>query len=112
MTPQLAKWLTEMASNIAAEDEPAGRPIETALEQRIAVGLLQARAAECRALAGELQISGATRNQVVRMMWAKLLDRSSALEKLGLELCETWPPLCEEQPKPKLVELVRNWVVR
>src|SRR5579872_843117 len=105
MRAQLARWLSEMAAAIAQDDESFGRQITTTLEQRIAVGLMQARAAECRSLAGDLQISGLIQqHKFIHAMWARLLDRSSDLEQMGLKMCETWPPVIEPEPEqPNLV---------
>jgi hypothetical protein len=109
MTAPLAKWLTEVSQNTAMEDEPAERSIETTIEQRIAVALLQARAAESRNIAGELQIAGLTQNPIFYKMMLKLQERSKDLEAQALKLCTEWPiEVDEETPKPKLVHLAHN----
>lgn len=108
MTLLFLRWLTDMARNTAADDEPAGRNLPTTLEQRIAVGLVQARALECRELANQLLVAGLTRMPHFHMMYAKLLDKSSEYERMGLKMCETWPPMPEEPQPRKLVELAQR----
>ncbi len=63
-----------------------------ALEQRVAILLVQARALECRHLAGELAVGGANHPVAVQIMEA-LWDRSHKLEAIGLMLAKQWPPV-------------------
>ena len=109
MTPPLAKWLTEVAHNTALEDREAERSIETTIEQRIAVALLEARAAEARNVAGELQIVGLTQHPIFYKMMLKLQDRAKELQSEGLKLCSQWPPVVDQEaPKPRLAHLAHN----
>lgn len=77
-------WLKTMVAALAPDC-----PEDTALAQRIAIGLIQARVLECRTLAGELNVSG---DPHARMIAAMCMDRSHKLEKLGLEYAKNWPP--------------------
>lgn len=75
------------------------------LERRIAITLVQSRALECRQIAGSVLIH---RPQNVRDWALGLSDRSSKLEKMGMEMCEPsgWPPSEEEpavEPGPRLI---------
>lgn len=104
MTP-LDKYLIENATELAKDDAAAERTTPTTLEQRIAIGLVQARALECRHLAGQLQIYGLTRIPQIRALWAYYIDRSSKLEAIGLEMCEKYPP--DHEPERQLVEIAQ-----
>ena len=90
----LDKYLRETAASLAQ-----GRQVPSTFEQRIAIGLVQARALELRHLAGELQIHGFTRHPLIKGLWAKMIERSSMLEPLGLEMCEAYPPDHREEKK-------------
>jgi hypothetical protein len=80
------KWATEFAASLIEDDATAGRSIETTLETRIAVGLIQARAFEARSAAGELSVRGlAQRDPKFNAMHAKLIERSSELEAIGVD---------------------------
>lgn len=86
MNPTI-KWATEFAASLMQDDTTAGRSIETTLEMRLIVGLIQARAFEARSAAGELSIRGlARRDPKFNAMYGKLIERSSELEALGLEI--------------------------
>ena len=57
------------------------------IQQRAAIHLVQARALECRHIAGELMVrTGAN------TISAGLLERSRQLEAIGLRLASEWPP--------------------
>lgn len=98
----IEKWSRDFADSLAQDDITASRTVETTLEMRIAVGLVQARALECRQLAGTLQVQGLTRNPMFQQMWARLIDRSSDLEKLAVEIGQNWNAV--EQPKIEVVQ--------
>lgn len=70
------------------------------LEQRIAIGLMQARALECRFWAGKLQVNFPT-NPFAVWLAGQLMDRSHKLETVGLAMCRVYPPETDtkvEQP--------------
>ncbi len=81
-------WLKTMV--LAAEGDLLDGPVpDQGFRQRIAICLIQARALECRTLAGELAVAG---NEYAVMIAAMCMDRSHKLEKLGLEYAKAWPP--------------------
>lgn len=84
----LETWITTTAAQLVHEDPT----LPTTPEQRIAIGLVQARAKECRAIANEMLVNGGTRNPVLYSVYAALIDRSSKLEKLGLDMVTEYPP--------------------
>ena len=98
----LDAWLTETAANLAKEPEHAADCdglrcacgyIPSVLEQRIALGLLQSRALECRELANNLRMSGMTLKSNLAAEFAQVLTmRSHMLEQRALQLCDQWPP--------------------
>jgi len=71
----------------------AGEGASSELQQRIAIGLTQARALECRHLAGEIAVGGGAKHpygvSVIQQCW----DRSHKLEAIGLMLAspDGWP---------------------
>jgi hypothetical protein len=68
------------------------------LEQRIAIGILQARALECRHWADVLLTQH--RDHPIAVKLARhLAVRSQKLEKLGLDLCKVWPPYDPAKPE-------------
>lgn len=106
-------YLTQTAANLAKDPEHAPEcegsqaPDESAtrcrictcgfhpsvLNQRIAIGLLQARALECRELADNLRLSGVTLKSNLAAEFAQVLtSRSHMLEQKALVLCDQWPP--------------------
>ena len=99
---QLDVWLTETAANLAKEPEHAAECdglrctcgyVPSVLDQRIALGLLQARALECRELANNLRMSGLTLKHQIAADFAQVLSmRSHMLEQRALQLCDQWPP--------------------
>src|SRR5579885_3289272 len=92
MTP-FEIWFTNMARELAKSDAVAERSKPTTIEQRIAVGLVQARAAECRAIAGDLHKQGATMQSRVAAQLANLLaQQSHVYEQIALRLCDEYPP--------------------
>lgn len=68
----------------------------SALEQRLAIGLIQARAMECRDLASSLLIN---QPGSLKQIIFDLNDRSSKLEAVGLKMAKQWPPVEEEEPQ-------------
>lgn len=65
--------------------------IPSTLEQRIAIGLLQARALECRHWSGKLLV-GFPGNPFAQQLSKHLSDRSHGLEMMGLKMCREYPP--------------------
>lgn len=116
------EWLTKTAAGLVPDPQHAPSCaalvggecdcgiVLSSLEQRIAIGLVQARALECRSLAAQLQIRNLQNTPDGAYLFTKLWDRSHALEKLGLELCKQYPPdtpaaeIVEEKPGPRLVQ--------
>ncbi len=94
----LETWLVEMVK-VAVGDVPLTANTQTdkdsaedfrLLEQRTAILLVQARAIECRHLAGELAIKyGTGAGLIIQGLW----DRSHKLEAIGLMLSQQWPPV-------------------
>lgn len=94
--PAVLTWALKVAVELAKDDESAGRLLPTTIEQRMVIGLLQARAQECRNAAGQLHMQGATRENPIALrlaMW--LTGRSEKIEQMGLSLAENWPPTAE-----------------
>lgn len=92
-------WFTEIAKALIQDDETAGRQIASTVEQRISIALVQARAAECRHLSGELLLHYPT-EPLLRALSMRLSDRSHKLEQLALALCMTYPPDTPTEPSP------------
>ena len=87
----------QIAADIAKDDEAAERGVETTLEQRICVAMIQARALEARTQAGFLLIKqvGAGEPAAARMaqlISVALRDRSTKLEQIAMDLAKNWPP--------------------
>ncbi len=83
--------------------------VESTLPQRLAIGLVQARALECRALAAQMQMRSLQNNPDGAYLFTKLWDRSHTLEQIGLDLCKKYPPPDaapseEESAGPRLVQ--------
>ena len=112
--------LVDQAIQLAKSDEEANRN-PTILAQRIAIGMLQARALECRTFAGLLLINGhhivnqfpvGPMREAVRKIALALHDqqreRSRKLEAMALKLATLWPPTGDDFPpeEEKLVEVV------
>lgn len=92
----LLRWVTQFASELVKPDDVAARPKPTSLEQRIAIGLVQARAAECRAIVGQLRLSGLTlKSHVASGMAETLTQQSHVYEQLALRMCDQYPPSAE-----------------
>ena len=92
------RWLQEHVKKVLASDEELARPVPTTLEQRLAVAVLQARAKECRAIAGYMDVQGISGHSAVTAGVRNfLLTRSDEIEALGMELVSKWPPLTEEE---------------
>lgn len=92
--------MVEQAITFAKNDETGERGASL-LEQRICIGLVQARALECRTLAGMLLIGGAASQQgpagkMAMMISMKMRERSHRLEMMGMKLAECWPPTGED----------------
>lgn len=99
----LETWLQQMVAVIAGN--PADDAADPTLAQRVAVALVQARALECRHLAGELLIGGAG-NPVALQIAQACTDRSRKLEAIGMQLAqpEGWPLAKTERPKAEQPE--------
>lgn len=112
--------VVDQAIQLAKSDEEADRR-PTELAQRIACGMLQARALECRTFAGSLLIHGhevvqqfppgpmrEAARKIVLALHDQQRDRSRKLEQIGIKLATTWPPTGEDFPpeEEKLVEVV------
>lgn len=87
----LEAWVFERVE-VLLRDQPEN-PV---LEQRLACGLVQARAFECRKIAGQF---GILSNEFASRVSMRCMDRSHTLETLALEYAAEWPP---ERVKPKL----------
>ncbi len=73
------------------------------LEQRLAIGLIQARALELRSVATKMQLRGLDRKSPQgAWLFQQLWDRSHELEQIGLSLCAAYPPA--EEAGPRLVQ--------
>lgn len=91
---RLREWLLRLSDLLARDDaDEPGRETRTTLEQRIAIGLIEARARELRARAGEIQMG--SRNQYLLGYAARLRDRALELDRIGMALCHEWPPVSE-----------------
>lgn len=90
----IEQWAVELARGIAQDDVAAGRSIETTLEQRLAIALMQARATEARHWSGQLLIH-LPHEPIARELSARLSDRSHKLEAIALEMCTVYPPTTE-----------------
>lgn len=99
----IAKWSEDFAASLLQDDATAERTVETTLELRLKCALIQARALECRQLANTMLVQGLTRNPLYSMMYGKLLDRSSDLETLAMEVAGL-----KQEPKPQapMIEVV------
>lgn len=103
-------WVTTLAAELAKDDAAAERQYTTTLEQRLAIGLIQARALECRHHAGQLRLEST--NPMLPMLQQtalltvanRLLDRSHKLEQISLGMIEKYPP-DTPVPEKKLVTL-------
>ena len=76
----MEEWSMECAEKLAPTLEGIDRV-------RVAIGLMQARAYECRHLSGKLWSDG---NPVVRAIGAKLGDRHEHIEKEAMAFAEKW----------------------
>lgn len=87
------KWVTEFAASLEKEDAEADPPrdMQSTLVQRIAIGLVQSRAAECRHISGELLLRNPG-SQLAGILSLRLSDRSHKLEQIALEMCTKYPP--------------------
>ena len=103
------KWLTVLVDVLAYGPEQARDPAmpivrNPELEIRIACGLIQARALECRAEAGEIAIKG-NRHPIALGIHRWLTERSHEFEQIGMKIGEPggWP--IQDNPEPP--EIVR-----
>ncbi len=83
--------------------------VPSTLEQRLSIGLVQARALELRTMATEMQLKGLNQTPPGAWLFQRLWDRSHKLEQIGLKLCESYPPSDaapseEENASPRLVQ--------
>ncbi len=78
--------------------------VPSTLEQRLAIGLVQARALELRTMATEMQMKNLTQTPPGAWLFQRLWDRSHKLEQIGLKLCESYPPAPAEEAGPRLVQ--------
>jgi hypothetical protein len=105
----LETWIVQLAEQIAPDDaecprhDQNGDLLPTTLVQRVSIGLLQARAKECRSICGELQIQGVASRPDVQPIFAWLVERSSLLERMALGACTKWPLDTEPAPKKLVV---------
>lgn len=85
------------------------------LEQRYAISIIQARAAECRHLSGGLltsaiELAGSPGSgamaQAMQQLSRDLTERSHRLEQLGMDWAQQWPP--EDKPAPKKLVLIKE----
>lgn len=70
------------------------------LEQRIACLLTQARALECRHLAGELVVKYGN-SQAAKVIASGCWDRSHKLETIATMFASQWPPAEHSTPEPE-----------
>lgn len=95
------KWLTEVAKNLAKEPTPEeAAALPTTLEQRIAVGLVEARARECKHMATDLRLSSSGSLPGVQKIAQYIDNRGLELDQLSLELCKKYPPEVREIEPP------------
>lgn len=120
-TGKLNAFLTmvvDQAIQLAKSDEEAGRN-PTDLAQRIAIGIIQGRALECRHHSGKLIIDmnqflmrfrpaeQAAARAAAMAISIHLRERSHKLEQLGLLVAKSpWPPTGEETVEDSRMELV------
>ncbi len=71
------------------------------IQQRVSIGLTQARAAECRHIAGEMRLKGLTQIPMMSQLAMWLTDRSHKLEQLGLRMVTEWPIKDEDETPQK-----------
>lgn len=89
-------WVTDLAKELLKDDEEAertipGRTEPTTIEQRVAVGLLQARATELRELAP--QVAKLFNGHVLcQQIASEMVKRALLHEKKAMELCVVYPP--------------------
>lgn len=106
---QLSAFLTIMldqAIQLAKDDEAAERGVPSTLEQRICIGLVQARALELRTVAGTILLKGLGANPMALKLSMAMRERSHKLEQLGLALAKHWPPTPDDFPMEPWVELM------
>ncbi len=94
---------------LADYQECACGMVPSTLEQRLAIGLVQARALELRTMATEMQLKNLNQTPPGAWLFQRLWDRSHKLEQIGLKLCESYPPSDaapseEEIAGPRLVQ--------
>ena len=82
--------------------------VASTLPQRLAIGLVQARALELRNMATQMQLRNLQSSPPGAYLFTRLWDRSHKLEKIGLEMCKTYPPVegepTEEESVSRLVQ--------
>jgi len=74
-----------------------------ALRHRLTIGLVQARAQECRQISTSLLVKGV---RSIADMANGLSDRSSKLESLGMRMATVWPP--PDDGWPEGIHLVKT----
>lgn len=90
--PALELWALDTARQLAPSLEGIDR-------LRLAIGLIQARAQECRHISGELTI-GSAQSPAARALAIHCYDRSAKLEEFGCAMAERG----EEDQKPKVIQ--------
>jgi hypothetical protein len=97
---KLERETMQFAAALAADDSQVERPVATTLEQRIAIGVIQARALECRHQAGEIALRIGLNQPFFRMYHSQLIERSHRLEQFGVQMARQYPPVDEPGEQP------------
>ena len=90
-----AQSMAKLAQSEYAELPAGQQPDWSLMEQRFAVLMVQARAQECRHLAGSLMINVGAAMSGFAM---DLTERSHTLENIALEMAKQWPPVFLDGP--------------
>jgi hypothetical protein len=106
----IEQWFQDVARAAAKSDEEMERPTPTTVEQRIAVVLAQARAAECRHQAGEIALRIGLNQPFFRMYHSQLIERSHRFEQYALQMAAQYPPV--DEPKEQQIEMEPSRLVK
>lgn len=98
--------VTKMAAELVKDDAQAERPVATTIEQRIAIGITQARAQEARQIAGQIVQKGLRQLPIMDEMYQYLWDRQAQLEDMAIKMVAVYPPDTQVEPV-KMITLAR-----
>lgn len=93
--PVLEAWAMDTAAALAPQLQGVDRV-------RIALGLIQARALECRHISGEYVIKAGS-NQVIAALAIHLGDRSEKMERFAIKIAEKYAGEIVMEPRSKLI---------